>query len=97
MRILSKFLMLTLVLVCAISVSAQKELTVNVGEAFTLTSTNEGTKYEWSVSSDNVTYYTLPNENGRTLTLRAHGENYYRVRWTNAESKYLAKMSCRNL
>ena len=87
MRILSKFLMLTLALVCAVSVSAQKELTVNVGETFTLTSTNEGTKYEWSVSSDNVTYYTIPNETERTLTLRAHGENYYRVRWTNAENK----------
>ena len=66
---------------------AQKEITVAIGDSVTLTSTNEGTKYEWSVSTDGKAFYTLPGESERTLTVRAFGENYYRVRWTNSEGK----------
>lgn len=87
MKSLLKLSMLALSLSCVVGVSAQKEITVKVGDTVTLTSTNEGTKYEWSVSTDNVTYYVLPDEKGRTLTLRAHGENYYRVKWTDTENK----------
>ena len=67
--------------------NAQKEITVAIGDSLTLTSTNEGTKYVWSLSTDGVNFYTLPDETGRTLKIRVHGENYYRVRWTNAEGK----------
>ena len=69
------------------AVHAQKEITVAIGESVTLTSTNEGTKYEWGVSTDGKAFYALPNETERTLTIRAFGENYYRVGWTNAEGK----------
>lgn len=68
-------------------VHAQKEVTVAIGDSVTLTSTNEGTKYAWSVSTDGKAYYNLPEGTERSLTFRAFGENYYRVRWTNAEGK----------
>ena len=69
------------------AVHAQKELTVAIGDSVTLTSTNEGTKYAWSVSTDGKSYYNLPEGTEKSLKFRAFGENYYRVRWTNAEGK----------
>ena len=60
---------------------------VNLGDTVTLTSTNEGTKYVWSLSTDGKSFYTIPNENERTLKVCAFGENFYRVRWTNDSGK----------
>ena len=67
---------------------AQKEIVVALGDSVTLTSTNEGTKYEWSSSVNGSGFYKIvPAENNRTFKFRAFGENYYRVRWTNADGK----------
>ncbi len=66
---------------------AQKEITVAIGDSVTLTSTNEGTKYAWSLSTDGKNFYTLPGETARELIVRVFGENYYRVQWTNADGK----------
>ncbi|MBE6304198.1 MAG: DUF3472 domain-containing protein [Bacteroidales bacterium] len=61
---------------------AQKEIVVALGDTVTLTSTNEGTTYEWSSSTDGTGFYKiLPAENERTFTFRAFGENFYRVRY----------------
>lgn len=69
------------------AVHAQKEVTVALGDSVTLTSTNEGIKYAWSLSTDGKTFYTIPNATERTLKVRIFGENYYRVRWTNEANK----------
>ncbi len=87
MKNLLKLSFVTAMLFTFVAVHAQKEVTVAIGDSVTFTSTNEGTKYEWSVSTDGKSFYTLPNENAKTLAVRANGENFYRVRWTNAEGK----------
>ncbi len=69
------------------SLHAQKEVTVAIGDSVTLTSTNEGIKYAWSLSTDGKTFYTIPGATERTLKVRIFGENYYRVRWTNEANK----------
>lgn len=83
-----KFLFVTAMAFTFSVAHAQKEIVVAIGDSVTLTSTNEGIKYEWSSSTDGIGFYKiLPAENERTLKFRAFGENYYRVRWTNAENK----------
>ncbi len=69
------------------TICAQNVMEVAIGDTATLISSNEGVKYAWSVSTDNKTYYTLPAETNRVLKVRVFGENYYRVRWTDANKK----------
>ena len=83
-----KFLLATATMFMFSAAHAQKEIVVALGDSVTLTSTNEGTKYEWSSSTDCSGFYKIvPAESERTLKFRAFGENYYRVRWTNADGK----------
>ena len=82
-----KILFAAVLALSATALHAQKEITVAIGDSVTFTSTNEGIKYAWSLSTDGKTYYTIPNETGRTLKTRIFGANYYRVRWTNADNK----------
>lgn len=86
-KMFKKMIVAAFVSLFAGNVGAQSEITAQLGDSVTLTSTNEGIKYVWSVSTDGKTYYTIPDENERTLTVRVFGENYYRVRWTNEDNK----------
>ena len=87
MKNLFKHLFVAMMAFSATTLHAQQEITVALGDTLTLTSTNEGIKYAWSLSTDGRTFYTIPNETGRTLKTRIFGENYYRVRWTNEANK----------
>ena len=87
MKNLFKHLFIAMMAFSATTLHAQQEITVALGDTLTLTSTNEGIKYAWSLSTDGRTFYTIPNETGRTLKTRIFGENYYRVRWTNEANK----------
>lgn len=82
-----KLLFVSAMLFTVLTAHAQREVVVAIGDSVTLTSTNEGTKYEWSVSTDCKTFYTLPDGKEKTLKVRVFGENYYRVKWTDAEGK----------
>ncbi|MBR5891012.1 MAG: DUF3472 domain-containing protein [Bacteroidaceae bacterium] len=87
MKTYLKFFLAAVMVLSFTALHAQKEITVALGDSVTFTSTNEGIKYAWSLSTDGKTFYTIPDATERTLKVRVFGENYYRVRWTNADNK----------
>ncbi|MBR5150207.1 MAG: hypothetical protein IKW61_02780, partial [Bacteroidaceae bacterium] len=87
MKTYLKFFLAAVMALSFTALHAQKEITVALGDSVTFTSTNEGIKYAWSLSTDGKTFYTIPNATERTLKVRVFGENYYRVRWTNEANK----------
>ena len=82
-----KFLLVAVMALSFGVAKAQTEKVVAIGDTVTLTSTNVGTNYVWSVSTDGKSFYVLPDETNRELKVRVFGANYYRVKWTNEEGK----------